>query len=284
MSGRTFGWTRLLLLACACALAAGCAAAPPPQAEEKPTPEAGAPLRAEAEPQTPPRATAEEPPPPPEPQLSTDLAAFRRAHALPPPTHEEVGQAVARVFKGAVLVETGHEPYFVVGDFNGDSSQDLAVIVRPSPEGVAELNDELASLILVAPLRPDPHQPTLSEAHASTVSRRRVYVEAGEALLAVVHGYEAQGWRDPQATQTYVLKDAAEGPLEARGPDRAAAREAAGRLPRLRGDVIAQNVGGRAGFLYYNGAKYAWFDPLRDTAPAPARIVHGGAGTVSERQ
>ena len=34
-------------------------------------------------------------------------------------------------------------------------------------------------------------------------------VEENELLLAVIHGYGTQGWRDAQATQTYLLKNAA---------------------------------------------------------------------------
>jgi hypothetical protein len=52
-----------------------------------------------------------------------------------------------------------------------------------------------------------------------------------------------------------------------------------GRLPRLRGDVIAADLAGQraGGFLFYNGAKYEWYDPRSYAPPAPARIVHGGA-------
>ena len=50
-----------------------------------------------------------------------------------------------------------------------------------------------------------------------------------------------------------------------------------GKLPRLLGDVIDETVGGRAGFLYYNGAHYLWYDPRRYEPPPPARVVHGGA-------
>src|SRR5882724_7184183 len=41
-----------------------------------------------------------------------------------PPRLDEVQQAVARVFKGAVLVDSTRNPNFLAGDFNGDGSQD----------------------------------------------------------------------------------------------------------------------------------------------------------------
>ena len=35
----------------------------------------------------------------------------------------------------------------------------------------------------------------------------RLRIEKDEVLLAVIHGYGANDWRDPQATQTFVLKN-----------------------------------------------------------------------------
>jgi hypothetical protein len=48
------------------------------------------------------------------------------------------------------------------------------------------------------------------------------------------------------------------------------------KMPRLVGDVIDETVGGRAGFIYYNGAHYLWYDPRGYKKPPPARVVHGG--------
>lgn len=83
-------------------------------------------------------------------------------------------------------------------------------------------------------------------------------VEESDTLLVVIHGYGAGGWRDARATQTYVLKG-----------DEA-------KMPRLVGDVIDETVGGRAGFIYYNGAHYLWYDPRGYKKPPPVRVVHGG--------
>jgi len=40
---------------------------------------------------------------------------------------------------------------FVVGDFNGDGSEDLAVVVKPNETKLAEVNSEMANWILEDP-------------------------------------------------------------------------------------------------------------------------------------
>ena len=37
--------------------------------------------------------------------------------------------------------------------------------------------------------------------------RTRLRIEKDEVLLAVIHGYGPNDWRDPEATQTFVLKN-----------------------------------------------------------------------------
>lgn len=282
----------LLLVACAFVAAHGCArrqqqqrlaqeSAPPPRAQLNETT-----ATAEAPPpSTATTATEEEPPPPADDtQTISDDANARAMRDLPPPAPAEVGNAVERVFKGAAVVEHTRRPYFVVGDFNGDYSQDVAVVVRPAPGRLAEINDELANWILVAPSRPPPAEGLpYPEAHARALERRRVLAEESDVLLAVIHGHEADGWRDPQATQTYVLRNAAGEKLKTRERRELFKRADRSRLPRLRGDVIAADLAGHSGFLYYNGAKYEWYDPRSYKPPAPTRIVHGGA-TASTRQ
>jgi len=282
---------RLLLFACALALTHGCArtAQPTPTpAADSPPPRAQATEKTDGE-EAPPSSTVktsvEEPPPPADDtQTILDDVSARRPRDLPPPTDAEVGSAVERVFKGAALVENNRKPYYVVGDFNGDSSEDVAVVVRPAPGRVAELNDELANWMLVAPVRqPPPRSLPYPEAHARALERRRVLAEESDVLVAVIHGHEAGGWRDARATQTYVLTGAAGEKLKTRERRQLFKSADRKRLPRLRGDVIAADLAGHNGFLFYNGAKYEWYDPQSYTPPAPARIVHGGATTASTR-
>src|SRR4030095_1438170 len=52
----------------------------------------------------------------------------------------EVQEAVRRVFKDAAVVDSTFNPSFITGDFNGDSAQDLAVILKPVPDKLAEMN------------------------------------------------------------------------------------------------------------------------------------------------
>src|SRR5947209_6120692 len=72
---------------------------------------------------------------------------------LPPPTTDEIKQALDRVFQGAVIADNLEKPIYILGDFNGDGSEDLAIWVKPVPERLAEINDELANWTLV-----DPHK------------------------------------------------------------------------------------------------------------------------------
>lgn len=256
MSSRIFTLTLILCLASACALSAACG---------------GSSTRRQV-------VTAEAPPPAeaaPEADVINAAAEAHNASKLPPPDAAEVGTAVERIFKGAVTIGPARESYFAVGDFNGDDSRDLAVAVAPAPGRLGEINDELGGWIIKDPFAPAP-----SGAAAYGEVRRRVIVEDADTLLVVIHGYGAEGWRDPRATQTYVLKDAAGESLKARTQETALAVGKEGRRPRLLGDVIGETVAGREGFIYYNGAHYLWYDP-RDYKPLPpARVVHGGAVKV----
>ena len=250
MSSRTFAPTLILFISSACALSAACADSP---------------SRRQA------AAAEEAPPPASEAGASPEAAEPVGARESPPPDASEVSGAVERVFKGAATLATARAPYFAVGDFNGDDSQDLAVVVRPAPGRLGEINGELANWIIKDPFAPAPEGASYGEA------ARRVLVGEADAPLAVIHGFGPGGWRDARATQTYVLKGAAGDRMKARAQKAALASAEEGELPRLRGDVIAETVGGRAGFLYYNGAHYLWYDPRGYKKPPPARVVHGGA-------
>lgn len=254
MSSRTFTPALILCVAAACVLSAACA---------------GSSTRRRA-------VVAEAPPPPAEsapsvPELNVIPAAAGAVNALqpPPPDAAEVGGAVERIFKGALTAVPASS--FAVGDFNGDDSQDLAVAVAPAPDRLGEVNDELAGWIIKDPFAPLPAGSALYGA-----ARRRVLVEESDTLLVVIHGYGVEGWRDPRATQTYVLKDAAGERISARTQKAALASGDETKMPQLVGDVIDENVEGRAGFIYYNGAHYLWYDPRGYKKPPPARVVHGG--------
>jgi hypothetical protein len=179
-------------------------------------------------------------------------------YALPQPS--EVRAALERTYKGAVVFdERGGQT--VVGDFNGDGSEDLLVEVRPAANRLAELNDELANWIAVEPRKIQPPDPRNFDPHQGVQKLApapgRPRVEAGDALLVVIHGYKESGWRNPDAMQTYLLKGATGTELKME-PRASAQVGVLGRL-RLLGDVVREKLGGESGFLYWTGASYGWF-------------------------
>src|ERR1041385_5412714 len=52
------------------------------------------------------------------------------------PKVEEVDAAVKRVFKDLVIIDPDYKSSYLVGDFNGDNSQDLAVVLNPVPQKI----------------------------------------------------------------------------------------------------------------------------------------------------
>lgn len=234
---------RLLRTLCLFTLAVvlcGCAQAPRPTSEEQPaaptTPAAAAP---DAQPTPTPAATA----------------------SAEPPRAPDVRAALERTYRGALTFDE-RNMNAAVGDFNGDGSEDLMVAARPAPGRAAELNDELSNWIVTDPLTVRPPDPREFDPHQGVQklkpSAGRPRIEQTDALLVVVHGYDESGWRNPEALQTFVLKNVAGTELWAEG--RAAAHAAARRkIPRLLGDVLHERLGGARGFLYWTGAGYGWF-------------------------
>ena len=178
---------------------------------------------------------------------------------LPPPKPSEVKEAITRVFQQVVTQDTDHNPSFVVGDFNGDGSEDLAVSVKPNNEGMLmEINNELANWIFEDPKKVSIPGKTPTSQGASA-NKMRARAEKGDTLLAIIHGYGPKGWRNPEAKQTYLLKNGAGAGMRAQKA--ASLRDSKEPLPLLRGDAIRETIGGDSGFLIWTGAKYAWYLP-----------------------
>lgn len=217
---------------------------------------------------------------------TAELAQPQGTPDLTPPRADEVRDAVLRVFKNVVTIETDRDPYFTTGDFNGDRSPDLAVVVKPAPGKLPEINDELANWILVAPVQQAKSSQMVmpkAEMHAQIMRRRPVRVDEGDVLLAIIHGFQSKGWRDIWATQTYILKGAVGGEIKAQEHRQVvkASNKNKNNLPRIWGDVIAENIGGQDGFLYFNGGRYAWYDPLTYKPEPQTMNPHGrGMGAV----
>ena len=207
----------------------------------------------------PPLVTAEAPPPP----VTAPADQPQQMPKLPPPQPNEVQDAVTRVFRDAALIDTSHKPSFIVGDFNGDKSQDIAVVLKPAPDKLSELNEEYPNWIL-RDLAGTPNQP----------GSHRLLITASDKLLAIIHGYDAKGWRDQQATQTYLLKNAAQTGMEAYSPKEFVAAYQGRKIPQLRGDVLGEEIGGKLKCIYFSGASYSWYDPKTFNEENEQRAVH----------
>jgi hypothetical protein len=229
-----FAKTRMLRLSlCMCALAFLCACAKP----EVTTPEAptaiAQPLLSPAEPQP-----------------------IDKTIKPPAPKPAEVQDVIRRLYKNTVSVDASQ---FIVGDFNGDDAQDIAVVVKPVMGQLEEINSEVANWILEDPQKiplPDPTKATQQFPPAPPPVR----VELSDTLIAILHGSGQNGWRAPEAIQTYLLKNAVGKDMTQQQPKtiRSQAKPAKN-FPYLRGDVIQETLDGKPGFLYYTGAKYVWY-------------------------
>src|SRR5215216_302603 len=162
----------------------------------------------------------------------------------PQPTEAELRDAVKRNYEDVVTIDNSQTDPFVIGDFNGDNSEDIAVVVKPGKGKLAELNSEYVNWILE-----DPHH-VQARQQKTTVS-----IDRNDTLLAVIHGHAREGWRNALAKQTYLLKNAV-GDGFATESGRQLNNDSKA-LPMLRGDVIREKLDGTDGIIYWTGAKYA---------------------------
>jgi hypothetical protein len=202
---------------------------------------------------------------------SAQPSASVQTSELSPPKLNEVEDAVKRVFKDAALIDSSHDPSFVAGDFNGDNSQDIAVILKPAPDRVAEMNQEFPPWILKDPF---------ANAKPGMPPPR---VAANELLLAVIHGYGRGGWRDPQATQTYLLKNSVGADVKSQSKTDFLIANEGKKLPRVTGDLIAEGLRGKSGCLYFAGATYDWYDAKSFKGDPEVRVVHPGMAARTDK-
>jgi hypothetical protein len=176
---------------------------------------------------------------------------------LPPPTKAQVKEAVSRVFGEALIAQVesaGGIATFIVGDFNGDQSEDLAVIARPAPGKLDEVNNELSNWILQDADKafiPVPTKSVVVPPHQA-----RPHVERGEQLLAIIHGVGPEGWRNPEARQAYIVKHAA-ATFEGTAPSISQKAIRVMHLP-VETEIIKEVRNGKKGFLFWTGGVYAW--------------------------
>ena len=199
------------------------------------------------------RAAVEQPPAAYQPSPESTPVRLTAAAA---PKLPEVQDTIKRVFKNAAVLDQNHSPNFVMGDFNGDASQDLAVIIKPV--NLEEMNQDYPPWLVRAP-------------RTSKADRASLKIEKDETLLAVIHGYGTNDWRDPEATQTFVLKNVVGNDLKVHTGKEFVTANAGRKLPRAQGDLIGETVEGTQGYLYFAVSTYTWFDPktFKDKQDAP---------------
>jgi hypothetical protein len=163
---------------------------------------------------------------------------------------------VARACQDAVTVDETWAQPFLIGDFNGDGAEDLAVVVRPAKGALPKINSEYANWIVEDPQMAASPDASLRQ---SPGAPEPVRVQQDDLLLLILHGYRRAGWHDPLARQTFLLKRAVGENMRVQSPGEAA-RAAGGKVARsgVAGEVIREKLKGQEGFLYWAGAKYVW--------------------------
>lgn len=176
---------------------------------------------------------------------------------LPPPTKAQVEEAFRRVFGDDLVAQSDDgsgQATFIVGDFNGDQSEDLALIVRPATGKLDDVNNELANWIIQDADKAFVPPPGKTVVVAPKQERPRI--EPGEQVLAIIHGVGPKGWRNPDARQAYIVKHAA-ATLQGTAPSISQRAIRAMKLP-VETQIIKEIRNNRKGFLFWTGGAYAW--------------------------
>lgn len=191
----------------------------------------------------------EQPVSPTAPPPRTDAAPPVKMH---PATAADVQSALKRVFNDDV--RAAGAPEFITGDFNGDGSEDIAVVVHPVSAKLGEINDELSNWIVqdadhffVAP--PRKSVVVIPE----KAERARI---GDEDILAIIHGIGPMGWRSPDARQAYLLKHGA-ATYTGKAPSFRQKEVRALGFP-VKTEVLLGRRNERPGVLFWTGSAYGW--------------------------
>ena len=186
---------------------------------------------------------------------SQPAAEASQVPKLPPPTQAEVEAAFHRVFGDNLILQTDSGRItFIAGDFNGDQSEDIAILARPAMGKLDDINDEFANWIIQ-----DADRAFIAPPGKSVVVPPRQEpprVSQGEEVLAIIHGYGVSGWRNADARQAYLVKHAAARFLGT-APSLSQKAIRAMHLP-YETDIIKQVRNNKNGFLFWTGSSYAW--------------------------
>ena len=195
---------------------------------------------------------------PPVYQSTPDSAKPLTPSVASAPDLPEVRNKIKAIFKDAAVLDPRFSPNYFSGDFNGDASQDLVVILKPV--NLEEMNREFAPWLVRDP-----------RVNAST--RTRPPIGKDEAVLAVIHGFGTNDWRDPDATQTFLLKNVVGNNIKVQTGKEFVEANSGRKLPRPQGDLIGETLNGTPGYLYYATSNYSWYDPKTfketDSTPGP---------------
>lgn len=207
--------------------------------------------------------TGENGSPRPSPSSAADATTNATTPAEAQPTTEaksatnaEARASLERVYQRAVAVDEGRPDPFVTGDFNGDGSGDIAFAVKPAPDMLGELNSEFPNWIVADPRAAVPFDPNRTKQAPPPAGP--VKIEQSDALLAIVHGHGPEGWRSPQATQSYLLKGVAAQGLRAVPVMNYPPALAVRKNLNAKSDIISGKLAGADGFLYFSRGKYVW--------------------------
>ncbi len=173
---------------------------------------------------------------------------------LPPPTMAEVESAMHRVFGDDLVWEHGTARWFMVGDFNGDGFEDVAVIASPAQGKLNDINSELANWTIqdADKFFVPPQGKRVVQAPNFSPAK----VSEGEQILAIIHGYGPKGWRSSDARQAYLVKHASATFLGTAPSVKQKAIRAM-HLP-VQTEIIQGLRQNKKGFLFWTGGAYAW--------------------------
>src|SRR5260221_1399035 len=171
------------------------------------------------------------------------------------PIQAEVKAAFHRVFGDDLVAHTNSgRVAFIAGDFNGDQSEDIAILARPAAGKLDDINSEFANWIIQ-----DADKAFITPPGKAVVVPPRQEppkVSQGEEVLAIIHGYCAVGWPNPDARQAYLVKHAA-APFMGTAPSLSQKAIRAMHLP-YETEIIKQVRNNKKGFLFWTGSVYAW--------------------------
>ena len=186
----------------------------------------------------------------------TPATAAAPAPKLPPPTESEVKAAFHRVFGDDFIPRSAEAngTQFVVGDFNGDQSEDLALIARPAAGKLNDVNNELANWIIQDADKA--FIPPPGKTVVAPPKQGRPRVEPGEYVLAIIHGVGPAGWRNSEARQAYIVKHAA-ATFQGTAPSISQKAIRTMHLP-VETDIIKELRNNKKGFVFWTGGVYAW--------------------------